>query len=96
MGRSYRDLINRATRRYGRKFNPSNLDKRFLKYYENGKRIKVRYWDMELTGTVGVTTGWEPVWLLMRRSNAIGSCWTLTGNDIEILAVKNGRRYVAV
>ena len=96
MGRNYRDFINRNTLRYGKKFDPSNLDNRFLKYYENGERIKVRYWDMEITGTVGVTTGWKPCFLLMRKSNSIGSCWTLESKDIQILAVKKGAKYVTL
>ena len=96
MGRNYRDFINRSTLRYGKEFDPSNLDNRFLKYYENGERIKVRFYgDMELTGTVGVTTGWKPVFLLMRNLNSIGSSWTLASKDIQILAVKKGRYYVA-
>jgi len=92
----YKDFINRSVHRHGKKFNPSNLDKRFLKYYENGERIKVQYWDMEITGTVGVTTGWRPVFLLMRQSNSTGSQWTLENKEIKILAVKKGGRYVAV
>lgn len=32
------------------------------------------------TGTVGVTSGWKPVFLLMARRNCIGSSTVLTHN----------------
>ena len=66
----------------------SMLDARFAPYYESGERIRVRLEDGEtMHGTVGKTTGWRPVYLLMRAVNARGSSVTLDASAI-IVAVK--------
>ena len=85
----------------------SALASQFARYYESGERIRVRTtytngetW--ERTGTVGKTTGWLPVYLLMHRSNSMGSWDTLHGGDFvggtrdEVIAVKRGRNYIPV
>ena len=46
-----------------------------------------------MTGTVGRSTGWRPVYLLMPRSDSTGSPWVLRP-DHRIVAVKHGNRYV--
>lgn len=64
----------------------SNISKQFIPYYENGQRIKVQYTygkDKEVkSGTVGMTTGWKPVFILMLRSNSTGSSYILTDKEI--------------
>jgi hypothetical protein len=102
---SYRDFINRKRAEYGDKFDSSDLDARFIPFFESGQRIKVDiaglspenelfYGHTIKTGTVGVTTGWKPCFLLMHSSRSIGSPWTL-GSAEKLLAVKRGRIYVA-
>lgn len=94
MQRSYEDLLCRRIAEYGKdKFDASELDRRFLGYFESGQRIKVNTCGMVLTGTVGVTTGWKPCFILMRTARSRGGSWTLGPKDV-ILAVKRGRFYV--
>ena len=92
---SMTELVNRKTAQYGNKFDSSDLDKRFITYYQTGQRIKVEICGMITTGTVGVTTGWKPAWLLMRTSRSIGSQWIL-GKESKLLAVKQGKKYISV
>lgn len=94
--RDYTELINRKQAEYGEKFDTSELSQQFVRYYNNGQRIKVKTrWDEELTGTIGVTTGWKPVFLLMRTSRSIGSSTTLTNED-KIIAGKVGNVYRSI
>ena len=92
---SYAELMQRGRDRHGEKFDPSDLDPRFARYWEKGDRLRIRTCDMVLTGRVGVSTGWRPCWLLMRTSRSLGSPWVLGSRD-EILGVKRGLKYVAV
>lgn len=71
----------------------SDLDPRFTPFLHTGQRIRVRTGDFSRTGTVGITTGWRPAYLLMHRSNARGS-WDVLGYRDHITAVKVGRYYV--
>jgi hypothetical protein len=96
MTRNYREFIERKQREYGEKFDPSDLNPAFVRYFESGERVKVKdYGENVVTGTIGVTTGWNPCFLLMRRSNAINSSWCIN-QDSKIIAVKRGRTYQAV
>lgn len=88
----YQEFIVRKRKEYGDKFDISNLDPRFIRYFESGQRIKVTTCDMTITGTIGVTTGWKPSFLLMRTTRSIGSCWTLGPQD-TIEAVQIGKHY---
>ena len=66
------------------KFSDSDLAKQFVPYFESGQRIEVKFiWGDKIElkrGTVGVTTGWKPVFLLMKNSRSIGSSDILTKN----------------
>ena len=93
--RSYHDYLTKKRAEYGSAFDPSDLNPAFIRYFESGQRVKVRLYGEELTGTIGVTTGWKPCFLLMRRSNAYGSSDCI-GHDTVLLAVKHGRAYVAL
>ena len=94
---NFTDLVNRRTAQYGDKFDVSDLDKRFIAYYQNGQRIKVETCGMVMTGTVGVTTGWKPAFLLMRTSRYMGSSWIL-GTESKLLSVQASYKgkYIAV
>lgn len=91
----YDDFIARKYQAFGANFDQSDLDPRFIAYFNSGQRIRIRTCGEVMTGTVGVTTGWKPSFLLVRRSNSVGSPWLLGPRD-EILARQVGRTYVEV
>lgn len=98
--RKFADWRRQAQAKHGDRLSTSDLAVGFIYYFENGDRIKVRttYPSGEVyerSGTVGITTGWRPVFLLMHRSNAHGSSDVLNAKD-QIIAVKRGRQYIAV
>ena len=71
----------------------SELAPQFASYYASGERIRVRFhYGEELTGTVGKTIGWRPVYMLMRTARSIGSSDLLRATD-QVIAVKHGRAY---
>jgi hypothetical protein len=82
MSSKFQNFVNRKTVEYGDKFDSSELSKQFIPYYETGQRIEVEFpYSEEIKrGTVGVTTGWKPCFLLMLRSNSLGSIYTLDDN----------------
>lgn len=91
--RNYSAMVAQRKATHGDKFDESALDKRFVPYFESGERIKVRTLGlMIITGTVGVTTGWCPCFLLMRMRRGTGSAFTLGPND-DIVAVKHGKTW---
>jgi len=89
----YEEYVNRKRKQYAN-FTECDLDARFVPYFNNGRRIKVDMCGMVLTGTVGVTTGWKPAFLLMRTKRSIGSPWTLGPQD-KVIGVKWGKQYCA-
>ena len=93
------DRIKRGRVQHGDKFDPSalwNVSGQILNAYEQGLRIKVRTaYGEEATGTVSTTTGWRPCFILMRRSNAMGSSFTLGETD-RVVAIKLNGRYTPV
>lgn len=93
----YEEMVARRKREHGDKFSDADLDARFVAHFNTGARVRVRNHGEERTGTVGVTTGWIPAFLLMFRSNAHGS-WYVLGSHDEIVAVKpsGARDYAAV
>jgi hypothetical protein len=94
MQRSYYEFLYRARSRHGAQFSEADLDTRFVPFFESGARIKILdLGSEEVTGTVGVTTGWKPAFLLMRRANSMGS-EILLGPKTKILAVQRNGRYV--
>lgn len=83
-------------------FDASQLDaaRHFAPYFANEGRLKVRTTyrngkEYVRTGTVGVTNGWKPSFMLIHRSSARSSYDILDGDD-EIVAIWNGRRYEPV
>lgn len=95
-GTEYELYLARKRREYGDRFVPPDAPQ-FVRYFQ-GPRIKVRTTypsgeTYERTGTVSITTGWKPAFLLMRRSNAFGSSDLLRRDD-EVIAVQGGRKYI--
>jgi hypothetical protein len=92
MNRNYKQYLARKFNEYGNKFNQIDLDNRFIQFFETGTRIKVLTCGLTLTGTIGITSGWKPCFLLMRTRRSIGSSWTLGQKD-KILAIQqpNGK-----
>ena len=80
---NYREYLDRKHAEHGDRFDTSELSLQFVPYFENRQRIKIKNrWGEVLTGTVGVTTGWKPSFLLMRRKNQTGSSILLSDLDI--------------
>lgn len=77
----------------GHKYDPSNLTNKFYDYYNTGQRIIVKtpYGEI-LRGYVGKTTGWRPSYLLLARSNSIGSS-ELLDDRYEIIGTVNKWRH---
>lgn len=88
----YEQFIARKVREYGDKFDTSDLAPQFVRYFNSGERVRVDFGYAQLTGTIGVTTGWRPAFLLMRTSRSHGSSDLLSKDD-RIIAVKEGRAY---
>ena len=95
--RSYQDYLNRKRAEHGAKFDASELNPAFVRYFESGQRIKIQRGPdySEMFGTVGVTTGWRPVFLLMSNRRAAGSSTTI-GEDCKVVAVNHGKSSRAV
>jgi len=89
----YQDLLFRKAQEHGVKFDASALSQKFVPYFNSRERIKVRVGSSIYHGTVGVTTGWAPCFLLITRSTNIGSSITLDDCD-DILAVQRNGKYV--
>lgn len=80
------------------RFDASDLAEGFWPYFTSGERVKVvnvADGSAPRFGTVGITTGWKPAFLLMHRSNAVGSSDLLGPND-RVIAVESGSRYRAL
>ena len=88
-------LAHRAQNYYGHKWDATDLAPQFIPYFWTNIRIRVAGPSGSRTGTVGVTTGWRPVFLLIHRSSARGSFDVLTTDD-RVVAIQRGRRYVPI
>lgn len=67
---------------FGTKFDGSDLCPKFIPYFNNQKRIKIKFSYGEVkSGTVGITTGWKPCFLLMLTKRSRGSAYTLSEGD---------------
>lgn len=76
----YTDFCDRKTAEYAgteHTFNHMELAPQFIEAFNNGPSFRVLVdfgYDKPVWGFVGVTTGWTPVFLLMRRRGQVGSC----------------------
>jgi hypothetical protein len=91
------DYLARKRHQHGDRFDDSALDRRFVGAFNTGARVKVTIHGETLTGTVGVSTGWRPVFLLMRTSRSLGSSAVLDASA-EIVGIKHSgdRQYQCV
>ena len=89
----YEDYIEQKRRQYGDRFDTSDLAPQFIEYFESGERIKVQTDEHVRTGTVGITIGWRPAFLLMHRSSDHSSGDVL-GTQDQVTHVQRGRTYV--
>lgn len=72
------EFLARKEREHGARWDPSELADKFGPAFSSGERIRVEFpWGEVRTGTVGVTTGWRPVFLLMLSSRSRGSSYIL-------------------
>jgi len=89
----YDDYLASKRSAYMERFDESELSRQFIPYFNNRARIRVEMpYDEILTGTVGVTTGWRPSFILMRTSRSIGSCHLLDDRARIIGVQENGSR----
>ena len=93
----YEEYTAGKRRQYGAKFSPANLHAHLIEYFNTQVRVRVRFaHGEELTGRIGVTSGWVPAFLLMRRNSDRGSVHVLGAGD-RVVAIFGGRRgYVPV
>ena len=84
--RSYKNLLWQGKHEWGDKFDPSALAQKFVRFYESGQRIEVKFSpDSEPErGYVGCTTGWKPSFLLIHRRSDLGSS-TLLSDHYEVI-----------
>lgn len=97
---TYDDYLRRKQNEFGKQFDSSKLAPQFVHYFNSGERIKVsrQYASGEVytrTGTIGVTTGWVPAFLLMSRIGSSGSSDVLDEKD-QIVAVHRHGHYITV
>lgn len=92
----WRGYLDRKAREHGARWDDRDLQaaRHFAPYLHSNIRIKVRngLYGAVRTGTVGITTGWRPAFLLMSRSSAHGSSDVLGPHDV-IVGVLYGRTY---
>ena len=87
--KNYQEYITRKKTEYGSKFDETDLSKQFIPFYENVKRIEIEFsYGEKKRGTIGITTGWEPAFLLMLTKRSTGSSYTLRDND-KIIKIIN-------
>ena len=87
--RNYQEYIQRKQKTLGLMFDPSELAPQFIPFYENEKRIEVKFLDGEVKrGRVGTTTGWKPIFLLLLTQRSMGSCYTLHQDDKILKVIK--------
>lgn len=84
--RSYQEFTETKKHEFGEKFDASDLNPEFVPYFESGKRVEVDFGYEKKRGTIGVTTGWKPCFLLMLTKRSIGSSHTI-GKDAKVIKV---------
>ncbi len=83
------EFMNGRRKMYGDRFDPSDLSGQFVRAYNSQDRIEVVMADGEVRrGTVGVTTGWKPVFILMLRKDSVSSPYLLTDRDRIIRKIR--------
>ena len=76
------EYVNRNQGKLGRSLDLSDIAEQFKDAYESGERIEVATGYGEIKrGTVGLTTGSRPSFLLMHNKRCIGSSTLLSKSD---------------
>lgn len=88
MKRDFNSYIVSKIAQYGDKFDSSDLATQFIPYYRSQQRIEVDMGYEIKRGTIGITTGWKPCFLLMLRKDSIGSSYTLKNTDKIIKIIR--------
>lgn len=91
----------RVTRaRYGEKFDTSSVDAvrySVLEHYHGRRVILETTYDSgavhRRAGTISMTTGWRPAFLVMHSVSQIGSSDLITDMHTRVVAVQHGNRY---
>lgn len=87
MQRNFNQLVTAKQQEYSAKWDASDLAPQFIEYFESGQRVEVEFsYGETKRGTIGITTGWKPVFLLMLTKRSRGSSDTL-GKDDKVLRV---------
>ena len=94
--RDYEQYITAKQAQYGARFTDKDLVPQFRTYFESGQRIRAETLGQELTGTVGVTTGWSPAFLLMRTSRSMGSIYLLGHGDRVLAEQQANGKYTPI
>lgn len=89
MRRNFFDWVSQKRRQFGTRFSTADLAEQFVPHFESGDRIEVlfSYGDI-VRGTVGVTTGWRPAFILLLRRNSMGSSHVLKKEDKVLRIVR--------
>jgi len=77
----FTDFLNRKCQQYPTNFDASDLNPDFIEAFNCGNRITVDFGYEKKRGTIGVTTGWKPVFLLMLTKRSISSFYTISKTD---------------
>jgi hypothetical protein len=86
--RTYADLVRHFEERYPRQFDDSELWPQFRTWVGYDGRIEVsgeHRAGQRRTGYLGVTSGWRPAFILVARSDSMGSSDVLRKDD-EVIA----------
>ena len=82
MNEIIKEILKKKKEQFGSKASVKDLAEQFAEYWESGERIKVKFsYGETKTGTVGITTGRSPVFILMLTKRSVGSSWTLSKED---------------
>ena len=65
---------------HGDKFVPPTNAELLAPYLHTGQRVEVVMHDTVQRGFIGITTGWKPIFILLRTKRSTGSWMTLGGN----------------
>jgi hypothetical protein len=91
--RNYEETIARRKVKYAVNFSDESIDKELIQFFNSGERIEVAEIQPKgtpvklLRGTVGITTGWKPCFLLMKRIDSMSSDILLIPGRYEFVRV---------
>jgi len=75
----YEEYLARGRAKHGERFNPPAPTGEFVDAFNSGERVTVQFGYGETKrGTIGITSGWMPCFLLMLRRDSIGSTYTIS------------------